>query len=258
MPLTQAAPQSIDRIFSILGHLARERDGESLSELARRADAPKSSVVGLLTGMVDSGYLIRDVQGKYRLGPNMVALAISVVARQGLQDLARPVLQRLADQTGETSLIGTLASDADLVMYVDKVESANPVRYTVPLGERRELYASAVGKVLLAHMAADRCDTYLRNEKLRAFTPKTITSVRTLRQEISEIRDAGLALTVDERVVGVSALAAPIHGEGGRVIAAIVIAGPSERMRTALKQHKASLRAAAKSLSLAMAGTTTH
>jgi DNA-binding IclR family transcriptional regulator len=188
----------------------------------------------------------------------MVALAISVVARQGLQDLARPVLQRLADQTGETSLIGTLASDADLVMYVDKVESANPVRYTVPLGERRELYASAVGKVLLAHMAADRCDTYLRNEKLRAFTPKTITSVRTLRQEISEIREAGLALTVDERVVGVSALAAPIHGEGGRVIAAIVIAGPSERMRTALKQHKASLRAAAKSLSLAMAGTTTH
>lgn len=188
----------------------------------------------------------------------MVALAISVVAHQELQDLARPVLQRLAGQTGETSLIGTLAPDTDLVMYVDKVESANPVRYTVPLGERRELYASAVGKVLLAHMAPARCDEYLQREKLRAFTPNTITNARALRQELAGIREEGVALTVDERVIGVSALAAPIHGEGGRVIAAIVIAGPSERMRTALRQHKASLRAAAKALSLALAGTTTH
>ncbi len=254
MAVSSVAPQSVDRIFAILGHLARERDGDTLSALARHADAPKTSLVGLLSGMVDGGYLARDDQGKYRLGPSMVALAINVVARQGFRELARPILQRLAEETGETALIGTMAPDADLVMYVDKVESSNPIRYTVPLGERRELYASAVGKVLLAHMQDERRDSYLRKQPLRPFTPRTVTSVRTLRSSLDAIREDGFALTCDERVVGVSALSAPIFGEADDLVAAIVIAGPSERMRASLKRHKASVKSAARSLSLAIAG----
>lgn len=256
MSASTSGPQSVDRIFAILGHLARERDGDTLSALARHADAPKSSVVGLLSGMVEGGYLARDAQGRYRLGPNMVALAISVVAQQDLRELARPVLQRLSERTGETALVGALAPDADLVMYIDKVESTNPVRYTVPLGERRELYASAVGKVLLAYMPPARRDDYLRSQRLVPFTPKTITSVRALRAALAEIRDSGVSVTCDERVVGVSALAAPIFGADGAV-AALVIAGPSERMRAALKQHKAEIKDCARSLSLAIAGRRT-
>jgi DNA-binding IclR family transcriptional regulator len=249
-----ASPQSVERIFAILGHLATERAGDTLAALARRAGAPKSSVLNLLSGMVESGYVLRDGQARYHLGPSMITLAMSVVAKRGLSELARPVLERLVERTGETALVGTLAPDGEVAMYVDLVESRNPVRYTVSLGERRELYCTAIGKLLLAYMASDRREKYLRACKLQAFTQNTITSVRELRAALAEIRDAGLSRTDAERVAGASAVAAPIFGAEGTFVAGIVVAGPSERMRARAKENEAALSQAAKSLSIAIGG----
>lgn len=227
----QPAPQSVERIFAILDHLAVERAGDSLAGIARMAEAPKTSMVGLLAGMLDGGYLARDEQGRYTLGPRMLSLAMRVTAKTDLTTLARPLLNDLVKQTGETALLGALAPDAEVSIYIDKVESSNPVRYTVSLGERRELYASAIGKLLLAHMDKDRQDKYLRSHDLRAFTPDTITSVRRLRAELDGIVREGISRTNSERVVGASAMAVPVFDAEGRLIVGITLAGPSERVR---------------------------
>jgi DNA-binding IclR family transcriptional regulator len=225
------APQSVERIFAILDHLAVERAGDSLAAIARMAQAPKSSIVCLLAGMLEGGYLSRNGEGRYTLGPRMLSLAMRVTAKTDLTALARPLLDDLVQQTGETALLGAIAPDAEVSIYIDKVESSNPVRYTVSLGERRELYATAIGKLLLAHMDKARQDSYLRSHPLRAFTPNTVTSMRSLRTQLGEIVSEGISRTDAERVVGASAMAVPVFGSEGRLLLGIVLAGPSERIR---------------------------
>ncbi len=247
------APQSVERIFTVLDHLAAERGGDSLAGIARVAGAPKSSMVGLLAGMVDGQYLARDEHGRYTLGPRMLSLAMRVSAATDVTALARPVLERLVEQTGETALVGRLAPDAELAAYVAKVESANPIRYTVPLGERRELHCTAIGKLLLAFMEPARRERYLARP-LKGFTPQTITSVRRLRAELEGIARGAVSYTESERVEGASAMAAPVFGPTGDFVLGVVLAGPAERMRAARARNEAKLRDATERITRLVSG----
>jgi DNA-binding IclR family transcriptional regulator len=252
--MSAAAPQSVDRIFAVLDLLAAQPQGESLAGIARAVAAPKTSMVGLLAGMVNAGYLSREASGAYTLGSRMFGLAVRVAARADLHVFARPILSELVQATGETALLGAMAPDAELAMYLDKVESPNPVRYTVATGERRELYASAMGKLLLAYLPEARREKYLKTEKLRSFTANTITSVRDLREEMVRIREQGVARTHAERVAGASALAAPVFGADGAFLVGLGIAGPSDRMRAHRSAIERTLKDAAKRLTALAAG----
>ncbi len=252
MPASVAFPQSVDRIFTILQLLSGRAEGDSLASLARQARAPKSSVVSLLAGMVAAGYLVRDAVGRYRIGPVMAALAARIVSSQSLAGAVRPALERLVAATDETALAGVLSADGDRATYIEKIESRNPVRYTVSLGEHRELWCSAIGKLLLAHMSPERRDTYLRDHELVAFTPHTITSVRRLRAELRTVLAEGYAYTCDERVEGASAIAAPVLGADGTPVAGLVLAAPSERMRRHLARNVTALIAEARALGRAI------
>lgn len=248
------APQSVDRIFGVIDHLAAESRGDTLAGIARRVNAPKTSMVGLLAGMLEGGYVVRDDAGRYGLGPRMMALAARVTSGADLGTLARPILIELVAKTGETALLGALAPENDVAMYVEKVESLNPVRYTVSLGERRELYSAAIGKLLLAYMDAAPREAYLRAVDFKAFTPKTITSARELRSELDRIRREGISRTDSERVVGASALAVPVLDPHGRLVVGITLAGPSERMRRNRSAFERQLREAAQALGHLVAG----
>lgn len=248
------APLSVDRIFAILGYLAVERDGDTLTGIARATRTPKTSLVGLLAGMLKGGYLSRDDRGRYLLGPQMLALSLQVAAKSDLASLARPVLTDLVALTGETVLIGVLAPEGDVAMYIDKVESANPVRYTVSLGERRELYCTAIGKLLLAHLDPRRRDAYLRNVDLRRFTGNTIVTRARLKSELEAIRKEGISRTRSERVAGASAVAVPVFGPDGALVAGITLAGPSDRIEAQHERIEASLRDAGRRAAALIAG----
>ena len=241
----RAGPQSVGRIFAILDSIAGRRAGASLSELAAIAGAPKTSLVGLLAGLSAEGCLVRDAAGRYSLGSRIHSLAMQAMAGRELIVLARPVLLGLVGATGETAVIGALAPDADLAVYLDKVESSNPIRYAVTVGERRDLYCTAMGKALLAHFEPARLAKYLKSAAREKYTATTITSSSELLAEMARIRREGIARTNGERVRGASALAAPIFGSGGMAVAALLIAGPSERMRANAKSNELLLRHAA-------------
>lgn len=242
----RAAPQSVGRIIAILESLSNSADGSTLAELATDTAAPKTSLVGLLSGLTAEGCLVRDETGRYLLGPRFISLAMQAVAGRELIALARPVLTELMNRTGETAVLGGLAPDADLAYYLDKVESQNPIRYAVTVGERRELYCTVIGKVLLAHMDAARRDAYVAAARLDRHTPTTITSKKALKAELTLIRDAGIARTDGERFDGASGVAAPVFGADGRLAVAILIAGPSERMRANALTNEQCVRDAAR------------
>jgi IclR family acetate operon transcriptional repressor len=251
----RAGPQSVGRIFAILDSIASRRAGATLSELAAIAGAPKTSLVGLLAGLTAEGCLLRDGAGRYSLGPRTHALAMQAMAGRELFVLARPVLLRLVEATGETAVIGTLAPDADLAVYLDKVESSNPIRYAVTVGERRDLYCTAMGKALLAHFELARLTKYLKSTAREKYTATTMTSTSELLAEMARIRREGIARTNGERVRGASGLAVPIFGSDGTVVAALLIAGPSERMRANAKSNERLLKNAAAECTRLAGGT---
>lgn len=242
---SRSGPQSVGRILSILEFLASTDAGATLSQLAVSASAPKTSLVGLLAGLTEEGCLRRDESGRYYLGPRFITLAMRAVSGREFLKLVHPTLSALSRQTGETAVIAALNPEGDMVTYLDKVESTNSIRYSVPLGENRELYCTVGGKLLLAFFETDQLETYLRSHHRKRFTDTTLTGKAEIMAEIKKIRREGIARTSDEQVQGSSGLAGPIYSNTGDVIAAISIAGPSERMRAnAVQNEQFVLRAA--------------
>lgn len=236
-----AGPQSVGRVFLILEYLVANRDGATLSELASFVGAPKTSLVGLLNAMVNDDGLRRDTSGRYVLGARIYALAMRAVAGRELSELARPFLIELVEATGETAVLGTLADDVDLVVYQDKVESSNPIRYAVTVGERRQLHCTALGKLLLAYLPSERIEKFMGAEPLTRFSPNTITTAASLRAELKRIRQKGIARTRGERVLDANGVAAPVFQSDGQVVAGLLIAGPSRRMEQNSARNESAL-----------------
>jgi DNA-binding IclR family transcriptional regulator len=246
---SRGGPQSVGRLLCILERLAAHRAGATLAELASAVGAPKTSLVGLLAGLVAEDAVHRDETGRYRIGTRVLALAVRALSGQDLLTLARPVMTALAARTGETVAIGALAPDQEMAVYLAKVDSPNPVRYAVSVGERRELYCTAVGKALLAHFDTDRLARYLDDHPRRSYTPATLTRAPQLLRELERIRRTGVAFACDERFPGASGVAAPIVSPNGRVVAALLVAAPSERMRANAEAIEGALRDAARDCS---------
>jgi DNA-binding IclR family transcriptional regulator len=225
-----AGPRALGRALEVLEALARRRDGATLSALSQRLGSPKSSLLYLLRPMTRLGYLVRSPDGRYRLGPAAFTLAMAALSNRELPELARPFLEGLAAKSGETALLATMAGDAPAAVYIDKVESQNPIRYGARIGERRPLYCSAIGKLLLAYLEPARRQEYLRTTRLKAFTPQTPVTRGALRRVLDEIRSTGLSVSVDEIAEGAAGIAAPIFDRHGVVMAGLVLGATSQRV----------------------------
>lgn len=135
---------------------------------------------------------------------------MQAMAGRELTELARPLLAGLVEASGETAVFGALAPDADMAIYLERVESSSSIRYAVTVGERRDLlYCTAMGKALLAFFEPARLKKYLKSTPREKFTPTTITGTADLLAELARIRRDGIARTNGERVSGASASAGP-------------------------------------------------
>ncbi|NYT64200.1 IclR family transcriptional regulator [Alcaligenaceae bacterium] len=255
---SSSGPQSVGRVISIIERLASQPDGATLTELATFIDAPKTSLVGLLNAMIRENCLRRETNGRYVLGERLYALIAHPAFRQDISTLALPLLRELVTVTGETAVLGIVADDADRVVYIERVESDHPVRYTVKVGERREMHCTATGKVLLAYSAPDRLKRVLQARALKRFTETTIVSPGELRAELLAVRQEGIARTHEERVAGASGVASPVFDANGEAVAAILVAGPSERIRARKHLIERHVLATARKLSLLLGGSYPH
>lgn len=249
MSVHRPAPQSVLRVIGILELLSGTATGETLSSLARALHAPKNSLVTLLAGLIDAGYVTRDEQARYRIGPASFALGSRLTGGTKLPGLVRPALQRLVDATGETAIAGVLSPAEDSMIYVDKSESRNPMRYTAAVGEHRELYCTALGRLALAYMTPELQQRCLASLKLEPVTGSTITSRRALTSVLRQVRASGVSVVSDERIVGASGIAAPLLSPAGKFIAGIAIIGPSPRILPRIADFSRAVSLEARNLS---------
>jgi DNA-binding IclR family transcriptional regulator len=227
------SPQSVTRVIQILEALCASSTPVSLAQLSRGLNAPKSSIAALLRGLADAEFVVAS-EGSYRLGPNAFGLGSALLeARRHVQssDLVRDGMRRLVDRSGETVLFAVRDTGADTMTYVDVIESRNAVRFALSIGDRRLLYCTAGGRVLLASMPEDDVRRYLERLKPQQLTANTETHKSRLAEAIATARASGVAQTVDQAANGVTGTAAAIRDAAGSVIGALIVAAPSSRLQ---------------------------
>ena len=218
--------KSADRILDLLELLAGLQGGIGVSELARRLGIPKSSASGLVSTLQGRGYVVPVPEGialadAYR-GPGWVGGETAHLLRY-----ARPAMQRLSRQTGESCFLGMATRSFD-VQYVEKAVSESALRYDADLALTRPAYCTSIGWVLLAGLTPAQLDRYFDGRDLNQLTPKTITDEAVIRGAIDETRRRGYATISDSHVLGTSGVSAPVTRQG-RIVAGLALIAPSER-----------------------------
>lgn len=225
------SPQSVTRVIQILEALAASPRPLSLADISRELGAPKSSMAALLRGLAEADFVVQT-EGAYRLGPGAFGLGGALLeARRRFQtsDLIRDGMRRLAERSGETVIYAVRDEDAATMTYVDVIESRAAVRFTVAAGDRRQLYCTAGGRVLLAANSDEEVKRYLDRLKPRKFAAATETSKAKLAQAIEEVRKRGVAQTIDQAAEGLTGTASAVHDAAATVVGALVVAAPSAR-----------------------------
>lgn len=235
----------LERSLAILALFTETRVERRVPELAEALDLPVPTTYRIVGSLVAHG-LLRPTPGGYRLGSAALDLGRRAAAGLDLPSAAGRELRALAEATGETCVLSVL-DDVDGVC-VDRVDSVQPLRLSVEVGQRMPLHAGAASKALLAFAPLSVREAVLSGP-LPALGPATLTSAAALASEIDEIRTLGYAVSREETDDGAWGLAAPILGAGGVLLGSIGMAGPlvrctPEAMETARREVLASARRA--------------
>lgn len=226
-------PRSVTRLLVLFDCLSRAPAGLGLAELNVALASPKSSILNLLRPLLVEGYVLHD-GATYRLGPAMFRLAAGVMAGWNFPRLIRPFLNELSSRTQETAVLSLLDRRSEAMIYVEIIEGSHPIRYHIPVGTTRPILTTAAGRIMLAHADTAWCTAYLRSVRFPVKSVEPVTRAGLVR-ELAAVRVAGVAISLDRHIRGVSAVAAPVFDADGSCVAALTVAGPTDRFRAALE-----------------------
>ncbi|SDT46306.1 IclR family transcriptional regulator [Actinoplanes derwentensis] len=222
-----ALVQSVDRALSILEILAHRR-AAGVTEIGKELGVHKSTAFRLLAALENRGFVEQaQDRGTYRLGLGIVRLAGSVAAQLDVSRQGHAACEQLAAELGETVNIAIL--DSDRAVNVSQSRGAASVASHDWIGKQTPLHATSSGKVLLAFAPAAVRESVL-GQPLERFTVATVTGAAELAAELDRARSTGWAFTAEEYEVGLNAIAAPIRGADGSVVAALSVSGPAYRL----------------------------
>lgn len=212
------------RLFEII--CAQEDQPNTIDDLAISAGLTKSNTHRTLQTLMAAGYVEKSSHtGGYKPTLKVFELAAQRLARLDVRKIAAPLMRRVAQETQETVHLSVL--DQFDVIYIDKIDSPNPVRAYSIIGGRAPAYAVATGKALLAFQSSDYLERHV--PELLRHTENTITTLSALREELADISRIGYAIDRGEWRNNVGGIAAPVFDGHNRVIAAFGISGPLER-----------------------------
>ena len=164
---------------------------------------------------------------RYRLGRRLPQLASVVTGEFDLRYVARPVCERLAAATGETATFELLIGDD--IVPIEQATASTSVMSVNWLGRRYPVHCTASGKVFLAY-SPEQVRERLLSRPLEKVTARTVIDRAFLEAQLAEVRQTGLAHTHEELELGLDAMAAPVYGPEGDVVAAVDVSGPSQRL----------------------------
>ena len=220
---------SVSNALRILKSFSTFKTTVKVNELSESLGLAKSTVSRLLSTLAHEGFVVKDKKtGGYKLGISVLTLGGIVTNELEIHKEASPVMNRLVVETGETAHLAVLEGTSTI--YIHKEECNHPVRILTHLGRKNPAYCTSSGKVLLAYSEESLVQQVI-DEGLKAYTSKSITDPGVLLKELEEIRNRGYAISTEELTEGTRSVAAPIRDYTGKVVAAINVVGPLQRMK---------------------------
>lgn len=215
--------QLLARAVQVLSALSRRREPWGLDELGLDVGVNKPSLLRILRTLEDERLVLRGDDG-YVLGPRVLEFSHGYLQGLELDDVAKPVMERLAKQTSQT--VSLAVRDGLEVVYVAIERAQQEIGIQGEIGARHPANATALGKVLLADLEPEALLALLEGHELPRLTHRTITDPEALLRHLGRVRAQGYADDDEERGIGIRCVAAPIRRGDGRAIAALSIAGP--------------------------------
>ncbi|EEE35561.1 transcriptional regulator, IclR family [Rhodobacteraceae bacterium KLH11] len=224
-----AGDGTIGKACDVLEQVASFGRPVRFGELLETSDFPKATLYRFLQSLTNQGMLQYEPERQtYSPGMRLVRLAHSAWTQNSLAPTARPFLDALSQETGETVHLAQL--DSGQVLYVDKRNAHKPIEMYSEAGKVGPAYCTGVGKAMMAYLDEDQLQQTISQQSFHRFTDKTLTSDQALRADLQLIRTRGYALDDEEHEPGIICIACPILTPGGRMLGALSITGSTGRM----------------------------
>ncbi|MDX1874136.1 IclR family transcriptional regulator [Mycolicibacterium sp. 120266] len=217
--------RSLDRSFDVLDVLQAAKQPMRLAEIARASGLHIATAQRIVNVLVARGYVARSGDA-YTAGPAALAVAHAYLVSNPLSVLAQPVLQQLATNTGYTASLYVRVEYSRVL--VARVESAHPLSYVLPVGERLPLHLGGAGKIFLADMDPDDVSRALDGVVDLHHADGSTLSQKDFGTLLDRVRVDGYAVSISERLIGIASVAAPVRAADGTLCAAIGLTGPAD------------------------------
>lgn len=222
---------NIARALKILDYLARHKNEASIAEIAAEFEYPKNSVFRILNTLEFYGYVKED-RRKYQTTPRLLYLGYAGMLSKGIIENSLDVMHILRDEVNETIMIGTLLGNQ--VVIVEQFAPFQGIKFTVEIGRRVPLHASAPGKAILAFLPEDEQKTLLDHITFTRYTDSSLPSKSAVIRELKKVIEKGYATDDCEETTEVRCVGSPIFDYRGYPVASIWAAGPAFRFTSKL------------------------
>lgn len=210
---------------TLLGHFSADRPVWTLNDLTAASGMNKTTVFRLMATLTQAGWVDRTEEGAYRVAMPVFEIGSAALSKLDIRSAAKPFMSELAAAFGNTAYLMVPAEQG--AVCIDLLEGRNSLVVAgINIGSVMPYHAAAGPTVMLAHSKALR-DKWLTTD-LAAITDRTITDADRLAEHLDEIEKAGYSLSNSDYLSGVAAVAAPILGRDGSVVASISVGGRAE------------------------------
>jgi len=217
------------RLFSLLELICSKDDFVSLQGLVTETGLPKPTVHRMLGQLESGGLLVRQNDGRlYGTGVRLRQLAEHILINATQHGARHAILRHLVDRIGESCNVTALSGNE--VVYLDRVETSEPLRFYLHAGSRVPVHASASGKMILSQLPATQRRKLLGHAPLSSHTSSTITDLEELEAELDLIHDRGYAVDDEEYLPGLVCFAVLVPTDHGRSNLCVAAQAPAVRM----------------------------
>lgn len=218
---------SLARGLAVIRAFADQRRSLTIAQISHRTGIPRAAVRRCLYTLKQLGYVDSE-SNNFTLKPKILTLGYSYLSSTPLTISAQPCLNGISRTLNESCSLAVL--DDNEVLYVSRSATSRIMSVALNTGSRLPAYCTSLGRVMLAHMPDEALNAYLAKVKLKAFTPRTVVSVKRLKEILAEVRRNGYVIVEEELEVGLRSIAVPVRGASGNVLAALNIGAQATRV----------------------------
>ena len=222
--------QSVDKVLKIIEYMSEMRMPMKLQDISKGIGFPPSTILRLLTSLIDMGYVYQDVETlKYSLTLKFCRIGDSVKSSLNVSEIVHPYLLNISNQSGETTYFA-IEQDMTLV-YLDAIAGFNTQNSKLQrIGKVAPLHATGIGKLLLLNYDDNKLKKMVNTIGLSKYTEHTISSYEALKRELEKIQMQGYAIDNEECEEGVRCISMPIRDYTGNIFGGISISGSVDRI----------------------------